>query len=72
MEGFRLKLQDSFLEGTDYWKKAIPGKSLLSKFAHVANIPVDRLKVSYINHAPKGKESPFQSVIEIFEGFSKY
>ena len=66
------KLDDSFRENTDYWKKTIPGKRLLSEFAHAAKIPVDRLKRGYIKHAPGGKESPFQSVIKIFEGFSQY
>ena len=66
------KLDRSFQKDTDYWKEAIPGKPLLSKFAHAANIPVDRLKRGYIKHAPGGKESPFQSVIKIFEGFSQY
>ena len=66
------KLDDSFRENTDYWKKTIPGKRLLSKFAHAAKIPVARLKRGYIKHAPGGKESPFQSVIKIFEGFSQY
>ena len=28
------KLDDSFRENTDYWKKTIPGKRLLSEFAH--------------------------------------
>lgn len=66
------KLNDSFRENTDYWKKVIPGKRLLSKFAHAASIPVDRLKRGYIKRAPGGKDSPFKSVIEIFDGFSKY
>ena len=66
------KLDDSFRENTDYWKKTIPGKRLLSEFAHAAKIPVDRLKRGYIKHAPGGKESPFQSIIKIFEWFSQY
>ena len=45
------KLNDSFRENTEYWKETIPGKPLLSKFAHAANIPADRLKRGYIKHA---------------------
>ena len=72
MAALTSKLNDSFRENTEYWKETIPGKPLLSKFAHAANIPADRLKRGYIKHAAKGKESPFQSIIEIFDGFSKY
>ena len=66
------KLEESFRKSDDYWKKAIPGKTLLSKFAHAADIPADRLKMSYIKHASGGKESPFRNIIEIFDGFSQY
>ena len=66
------KLEDSFQKDTDYWKHIIPGKQLLSKFGHAANIPVDRLKRSYIKHASEGSTSPFQSIIDIFDGFSNY
>lgn len=64
-------LNNSLSDGTDGWKRLIPGKQVLNVFAGKANLTVGRLKRAYINEAMKAEHNPFSEIIDIFDHFDK-
>lgn len=64
------ELKASLDNDTDDWKRLIPGKQLLNKFAHVARIDVGRLKTMYVHQVEKDAAQTFGEVIEILDQFS--
>ena len=56
----------------DKWKELIPGKPLVSIFASKIGMNVGRLKNAYIKSAENINPNPFQDILDIFEGFSKF
>ncbi len=65
------ELNDSLERDTDDWKRLVPGKQLLSKFASKANIDVGWLKALYINHAERTGSAAFSDIVDVFRAFSE-
>jgi hypothetical protein len=64
------QLEKSIATNTDVWKRDIPGKPILNRFAGRANIVVGRLKRNYVSIAQKRDPSPFAEIKRIFRGFA--
>jgi ABC-type polar amino acid transport system ATPase subunit len=62
-------LTESITTGTNKWKNEIPGKPVLSIFAHRAGLQLGRAKSLYIAAADTAAANPFQDVVSIFEDF---
>jgi hypothetical protein len=55
--------------GTDDWKKDIPGRVILNRFAGAAQLQVGRLKTLYLRHAQGHTPDPFDDIRGIFREF---
>jgi AAA15 family ATPase/GTPase len=62
-------LTDSLANNTHTWKKDIPGRIVLNKFAGRAQMKVGRLKTMYLRHAGRQPIDPFEEVRAIFRAF---
>ena len=60
----------SVTDGSDSWKKLIPGKPLLAAFANKAGLKTGQAKQLYISTAVESDHDPFAEVKSIFEQFS--
>jgi hypothetical protein len=63
-------IQRSLDADDDIWKQLIPGKQLFSKFSAAAKLDAGRVKTLYLREAERSARSPFQDIIDIFEGFA--
>jgi energy-coupling factor transporter ATP-binding protein EcfA2 len=62
---------ESALDATDAtWKLLVPGRPVLNTFAAEAGLHASRVKTLYLGEAAKAESSPFQEVIEVFDGFA--
>ena len=64
-------LNTSLEQDTEEWKRLVPGKILLNKFAATARMDVGRLKTMFIREVEKAGAQTFADIVEIFEHFSK-
>jgi ABC-type cobalamin/Fe3+-siderophores transport system ATPase subunit len=62
-------LNDLIEKDDDEWKKVIPGRILIHKLSNAAKIRPGRFKKMYINEAKEDNFTPFEEIIQIFEGF---
>jgi len=63
-------LQKSLDEDSEEWKKVIPGKILVNKFAALAKLDAGRLKTLYIRQVEKNGSDVFEDIVEIFQHFA--
>jgi hypothetical protein len=54
---------------SDAWKRDIPGRVVLNRFANLAKLNVGRLKTLYVRHAQAMDPDPFSELRDIFRGF---
>lgn len=66
------RIETSLESDSELWKREIPGRPILQKFAAAANIPSDRLKRLYISRSSErtGDSDPFREIRSIFEAFA--
>jgi hypothetical protein len=63
------KLMKAVSSTCNGWRRDIPGRVVLNRFASLAKLNVGRLKTLYIRHAQAIKPDPFEEVREIFRNF---
>lgn len=61
------RLTDSLNNDDDTWRRDLPGRIILHKFAAAAGIQAGRLKQLYLTHADQG--ATFAEIVAIFEQF---
>jgi hypothetical protein len=54
---------------SDAWKRDIPGRVILNRFAPIAKLNVGRVKTLYIRHAITATTDPFNEIRQIFHSF---
>lgn len=63
------KIEQSIDDGSGQWKRDIPGRVVLNRFASRAQIQVGRLKTLYLRHAQAADPDPFIEIRTIFRSF---
>lgn len=63
-------LRQSIAVDDDVWKREIPGKPLLAKFASRAGMHQARLRKLYLARAGRDRRGPFSEIYSIFDGFA--
>lgn len=63
------KLMKAVSDTSDAWKRDIPGRVVLNRFANAGKLNVGRLKTLYVRHAQAIIPDPFGEIREIFRGF---
>jgi hypothetical protein len=62
-------IERSIDDGSGQWKRDIPGRVVLNRFASRAKIQVGRLKTLYLRHAEAADPDPFAEIRTIFRSF---
>ena len=62
-------LENSINEDTALWRMAIPGKTIINKFANRVGMKSGRLKRLFLSSVDESSVYPFQEIIDIFEEF---
>lgn len=65
-------LENSLTDGTDNWKRLIPGRPILKIFASQAKLDIGRLKTLYLRESEKEDFANFGDIIEIFRHFASF
>ncbi len=65
-------LENSLTDGTDSWKRLIPGRPILKIFASQAKLDIGRLKTLYLRESEKEDFAIFGDIIEIFRHFASF
>jgi len=66
------RVKEVFDRNDEDWKRMLPGRPILSKFAQTANLDAVRLKRMYIKVARDSGPDPFAEIREIFKSFATY
>jgi hypothetical protein len=66
------RVKDAFERDDNEWRRILPGRPILSRFANVAKFDVGRLKRLYIRVAKDSAPDPFAEIRDIFSYFEKY
>jgi hypothetical protein len=69
-EAVFLKLDQSIQSDTDDWKREIPAKPVLAKFASRASLSEARAKSLYISEAARSSRKPFAEIADIFDAIN--
>ncbi len=62
----------TFDRDDDEWKRVLPGRPILNRFANAAGFDVGRLKRLYLGVAKDSEPDPFGEIRQIFSYFAKY
>jgi hypothetical protein len=65
------EINKSLDEDSEDWKKNVPGKQLLARFAASANIDLGRLKNLYVREVENNRLATFDEIISIFDSFAR-
>lgn len=65
-------IERSLADGTDDWKRLIPGRPVFNRFASEARLGPGRLKQLYLAESEGLEANPFKDIIEIFKRFSNF
>lgn len=71
VESEYLRVKGAF-ERDDEWKRILPGRPILNRFAKAASFDVGRLKRLYIRVPKDSASDPFAEIRDIFSYFAKY
>jgi hypothetical protein len=64
------RLQDALNQDTEEWKRLVPGRAVVARFAARARMPTARAKRAYLRVALRDHDGePFREVLNIFERF---